>query len=301
MASFSQFYYPDNYVCSDEFTTQLPADHLITSSAITAPQLTLPFSSDMNGASVSSMVPFDSDISCSSTPSSSSSLSSIAAALSYPTAEPLGPSDTTHDPALVGPTSYATLSGSLFGISGNEGLSSGAANYCHQHDRAYDFGDQECGAPASNFWPLYPRAMTSDNWEIQGGVAQRMEEATLKVSRYSAEERKDRILRYLKKRSQRNFNKTIKYACRKTLADKRVRVRGRFARNNECCEDDQTLVLVKTDSNLQQADSCYNIPADDQIMKSYDEEWLQEAIASLMCYRIAPDNGLELPDKYLMN
>ena len=32
----------------------------------------------------------------------------------------------------------------------------------------------------------------------------------MKVGRYSEEERKDRIVRYLKKRNQRNFNKTIK-------------------------------------------------------------------------------------------
>ncbi|CAL1391253.1 unnamed protein product [Linum trigynum] len=64
--------------------------------------------------------------------------------------------------------------------------------------------------------------------------------ADVKVGQYTAEERKDRILRYLKKRNQRNFNKTIKYACRKTLADRRVRVRGRFARNSssELSEED---------------------------------------------------------------
>lgn len=59
------------------------------------------------------------------------------------------------------------------------------------------------------------------------------EEANFKVGRYSAEERKERIHRYRAKRNQRNFNKTIKYACRKTLADNRARVRGRFARNDE--------------------------------------------------------------------
>ncbi|PWA71742.1 CCT domain-containing protein [Artemisia annua] len=60
-----------------------------------------------------------------------------------------------------------------------------------------------------------------------------MEEANFKVGRYGPEERKERILRYKAKRTQRNFNKTIKYACRKTLADNRPRVRGRFARNDE--------------------------------------------------------------------
>lgn len=37
-----------------------------------------------------------------------------------------------------------------------------------------------------------------------------VEEPNIKVGRYSEEERKERILRYLKKRNQRNFNKTIK-------------------------------------------------------------------------------------------
>ncbi|XP_043693366.1 uncharacterized protein LOC122643856 [Telopea speciosissima] len=62
------------------------------------------------------------------------------------------------------------------------------------------------------------------------------EEGSLKVRRYNAEERKQRIHRYRSKRTQRNFNKTIKYACRKTLADSRPRVRGRFARNDETGE-----------------------------------------------------------------
>ncbi|KAJ0983933.1 hypothetical protein J5N97_002289 [Dioscorea zingiberensis] len=54
-----------------------------------------------------------------------------------------------------------------------------------------------------------------------------------RVGRYSAEERKERIERYRHKRNQRNFHKKITYACRKTLADSRPRVRGRFARNGE--------------------------------------------------------------------
>ncbi|XP_058735988.1 putative zinc finger protein CONSTANS-LIKE 11 [Vicia villosa] len=59
------------------------------------------------------------------------------------------------------------------------------------------------------------------------------EESNFKVGRYNAEERKEKISKYRAKRTQRNFNKTIKYACRKTLADNRPRVRGRFARNDE--------------------------------------------------------------------
>ena len=39
--------------------------------------------------------------------------------------------------------------------------------------------------------------------------------------------------RYRQKRHERNFSKRIKYMCRKTLADSRPRVRGRFARNDD--------------------------------------------------------------------
>ncbi|KAF2297826.1 hypothetical protein GH714_003786 [Hevea brasiliensis] len=65
------------------------------------------------------------------------------------------------------------------------------------------------------------------------------EEANFKLVRYSAEERKDKISKYRAKRSQRNFTKTIK-----TLADKRLRIRGRFTRNDESGE----IPKVKWDS-----------------------------------------------------
>ncbi|KAI4302957.1 hypothetical protein MLD38_038643 [Melastoma candidum] len=58
-------------------------------------------------------------------------------------------------------------------------------------------------------------------------------EHNVKAVRCSPEEKKEKILKYRAKRAQRNFNKTIKYVCRKTLADTRPRIRGRFARNDE--------------------------------------------------------------------
>ncbi|XP_022731278.1 zinc finger protein CONSTANS-LIKE 2-like [Durio zibethinus] len=58
-------------------------------------------------------------------------------------------------------------------------------------------------------------------------------EGMSRACRYSPEEKKERIERYRSKRNLRNFNKKIKYACRKTLADSRPRIRGRFARNEE--------------------------------------------------------------------
>jgi hypothetical protein len=99
---------------------------------------------------------------------------------------------------------------------------------------------------------------TSPQAELSG-----LEDSTFKVTRLSPEERKEKIHRYIKKRNERNFSKKIKvlssisvvlflhgnltgsavltynhiqYACRKTLADSRPRVRGRFAKNDELCE-----------------------------------------------------------------
>ncbi|GAB4857412.1 hypothetical protein Ancab_015321 [Ancistrocladus abbreviatus] len=79
--------------------------------------------------------------------------------------------------------------------------------------------------------PVFRTSLTSSSSPF-GNESTLMEEAIFKVGRYSAEERKERIDRYRAKRTQRNFNKTIKYACRKTLADNRPRIRGRFARND---------------------------------------------------------------------
>jgi hypothetical protein len=40
----------------------------------------------------------------------------------------------------------------------------------------------------------------------------------------------------------------LQYACRKTLADRRVRVRGRFAKNNEIFEEETE--VKKNDDNI---------------------------------------------------
>lgn len=60
------------------------------------------------------------------------------------------------------------------------------------------------------------------------------------TTKLTREERKEKIHKYLKKRNERNFSKKIKYACRKTLADSRPRVRGRFAKNDEFGENNRT-------------------------------------------------------------
>ncbi|KAL6514020.1 hypothetical protein OROHE_019476 [Orobanche hederae] len=155
-----------------------------------------------------------------------------------------------------------------------------------QYDQLLEPGDdQECtiSALVPNF---YSSSMSVENWaliqENNAVLSKAHEETEVKVGRYSAEEKKDRILRYLKKKNQRNFNKTIKYACRKTLADKRVRVRGRFAKNNEpayCEEDINVMNTSPRTSNYQQN----NLSIDDYFKIKYNEDgWLQAAMSNLM-------------------
>ncbi|XP_042429674.1 two-component response regulator-like APRR1 [Zingiber officinale] len=81
----------------------------------------------------------------------------------------------------------------------------------------------------SNASPPMRRVLSAG--DLQGMMS--CPNANHRVGRYSAEERKERIERYRSKRNQRNFRRKITYACRKTLADSRPRVRGRFKRNGE--------------------------------------------------------------------
>ncbi|TKY51831.1 Zinc finger protein CONSTANS 4 [Spatholobus suberectus] len=88
-----------------------------------------------------------------------------------------------------------------------------------------------------------------------------LEDSSFKVGKLSVEQRKEKINRYMKKRNERNFSKKIKYACRKTLADSRPRVRGRFAKNDDFGEtnrttssnheeDDEEEVVVKEEDDM---------------------------------------------------
>ncbi|KAL2329606.1 hypothetical protein Fmac_017187 [Flemingia macrophylla] len=142
-----------------------------------------------------------------------------------------------------------------------------------------EFEEECCGFVEDIKPPAYANT-ARENWGIQGNQMAAVEEPNIKVGRYSEEERKERILRYLKKRNQRNFNKTIKYACRKTLADRRVRVRGRFARNNELCEDD--MATKKHENGHHHKEDLYGGDSFQFQLKNDEEDWLQEAMASLV-------------------
>ncbi|KAI4997122.1 hypothetical protein ZWY2020_052464 [Hordeum vulgare] len=98
------------------------------------------------------------------------------------------------------------------------------------------------------------------------------------VGRYSAEERRERIEKYRTKRNQRNFQKKITYACRKTLADSRPRVKGRFARN----VDDDAAADQPEDATTTGADVSLLNDASSSSSSSMPPEWwpaMQGALA----------------------
>ena len=68
---------------------------------------------------------------------------------------------------------------------------------------------------------------------VSEGLTETVDDGHFRIGKYTLEERRLRILRYRQKRQERNFDRKIKYACRKTLADSRPRVRGRFAKNDD--------------------------------------------------------------------
>ncbi|GER52765.1 hypothetical protein STAS_30252 [Striga asiatica] len=150
-------------------------------------------------------------------------------------------------------------------------------NYQQFGHQVFEPGE-DCIGLVPRLWPAYNdihhKLIPAQNWSLHGNpIITKAEETEVKVGRYSAEEKKDRILRYLKKKNQRNFNKTIKYACRKTLADKRVRVRGRFAKNNDQPSEDE-LVMATSQNNLS---------FENYLQMKYEEDcWLQAAMANLM-------------------
>ena len=66
-----------------------------------------------------------------------------------------------------------------------------------------------------------------------------------RIGIYTPSERAAIIARFHYKRSRRNWNKKIRYNCRKNLADRRLRVKGRFVKRSE--QDELAKKIEDTD------------------------------------------------------
>lgn len=66
-----------------------------------------------------------------------------------------------------------------------------------------------------------------------------------KIGTISIEERKLKVQKFLEKRKRRIFKKRISYACRKRVADSRVRVKGRFVTKEQA----EAMVIKQSDSS----------------------------------------------------
>ncbi|CAH2069375.1 unnamed protein product [Thlaspi arvense] len=108
---------------------------------------------------------------------------------------------------------------------------------------AHDFVNDHDGpvrrALSAGDLPRSSRRESSAVWSESNAIIEGMS----KAYKYSPEEKKEKIEKYRSKRNLRNFNKRIKYECRKTLADSRPRIRGRFARNDEMSQQEQVDVI----------------------------------------------------------
>lgn len=72
-----------------------------------------------------------------------------------------------------------------------------------------------------------------------------------RIGIYTPCERAAIIARFNDKRTRRNWNKKIRYNCRKSLADRRLRVKGRFVKRSEQEELSKKLQEEKIDQPIE--------------------------------------------------
>ncbi|EEF34032.1 serine-rich adhesin for platelets isoform X2 [Ricinus communis] len=191
---------------------------------------------------------------------------------SYVTLNPSSPSCSFLGPAIstymsTAGTMTSALSADNSGIF-TSGILVGSELQPQELEYQGDSGPIYC--PDSIFKPGDLQALSNETQQFVSGTGSStpltseissLEDSAFKVGKLSVEQRKEKIHRYMKKRNERNFSKKIKYACRKTLADSRPRVRGRFAKNDDFGEnnravcsnqedDDEDEIIVKDEEDM---------------------------------------------------
>ncbi|CAN0904861.1 Zinc finger protein CONSTANS-LIKE 4 [Linum grandiflorum] len=183
----------------------------------------------------------------SSVPNSSSSYAQHLNNPSSPSCSYLAPSMTTTTSFMPCAAMNAALSADCSGIFGGgfyttTTTTAAAADQFQTQETDYQGDNAGIYCPAAFNPSDHLEVFNNETKQIVGGTTSsppltteltNLEDGSFKVGKLSVEQRKEKINRYMKKRNERNFSKKIKYACRKTLADSRPRVRGRFAKNDD--------------------------------------------------------------------
>jgi len=73
-----------------------------------------------------------------------------------------------------------------------------------------------------------PRDTPRNPASPQSRAKPQLKQQPLKIGTLTYEERRNKIRNFLEKRNRRKFVKRISYDCRKRVADKRIRIKGRF-------------------------------------------------------------------------
>lgn len=76
--------------------------------------------------------------------------------------------------------------------------------------------------------PLYDTVSVTKNEKTESDLKISLK-CDAKIGNLSLEERKTKVSMYLAKRKKRSWHKKISYACRRRVAEKRLRIKGRFA------------------------------------------------------------------------
>lgn len=85
-----------------------------------------------------------------------------------------------------------------------------------------------------------------------------------RIGIYTPAERAAIIERFQRKRSRRVWNKKIRYNCRKSLADRRLRVKGRFVKRSEQEQLERELQEKSSTESAIENDQHDRNPTDDE-------------------------------------
>ncbi|KAJ0243592.1 CCT domain-containing protein [Hirschfeldia incana] len=125
------------------------------------------------------------------------------------------------------------------------GVSNGHVHH-EQHNFQFGFTNVSSEASPIHMVSLVPESTTSEATVSPKAATEEIIEAPVQM--LSPMERKARVLRYREKKKTRKFEKRIRYASRKEYAEKRPRIKGRFAKRNEVDADHGLSTVVMFDA-----------------------------------------------------